>query len=537
MRIDASLDLTPNPVEPPDGPEAAPPRSDGATKISTADNRFVEPRQDDPSGPVRAPRRSGPGARPLVTMPSAPAAEGFITHPDGRSSFVGSSGDDRYTVSQNASGDLMVTNEVSGDVYTLPAVEVAKGVDILTAAGDDVITVDGSVRAELTLHGGFGDDHIDARNARGDLHMGGGRGADVLYGGKGDDIILGDTGDDRIYAGDGDDHVEGGEGDDRIEAGRGDDDVDGGVGHDRLYGEEGMDRLVGGLGDDEIFGGDGNDQVLGQDGDDEIDGGEGDDFVRGGDGADAVRGGAGSDALYADGEDTAVDAGSIYDPTTRRRVADAEHDLVVAEDGAPAATHLGSNDVRVDYDPAAVEQYLTDHPELVVAGDADFVARTKADLGAMLRSTQGQGLLDDLTTALAARGETLDLAEKTNGPGGGYSRGANRVRVGNWAATYGDGGSRHPLPVMFHELAHAYQDLVGAYPAGSTRYPAGTIRNAEAQVTGLPWIDASGTPQAADAHPYTDNKFRDELGLPGRTQYGSVEGVDPRAYVPPRRRP
>lgn len=424
--------------------------------------------------------------------------------PDGSQVFTGTEGDDTYTVSQNAGGDLVVRNEGSGTDFTLAAADISSGVTLQGLGGDDRFTVEDSVRADLTIRGGSGEDEIDGRLARGNL---------TLHGGSGDDVLRG---------------------------GRRDDQIRGGLGNDRIYGGDGDDQLHGNGGDDVVFGGLGDDQLIGHSGDDSLNGGGGDDFIMGRTGADRLSGGTGSDNIYADADDTRIAAGSTYDPAAGGITDDGAVDLIVAEDGAPATRGAGTEDVTVNYDRQAVDDYLRAHPELQAGTSGDdlsFRERIRADIGAMLSTPEGRGLLDDLTAAAAAAGETITLTELEGRPGGTYNRGTNVATSGSWAATYRDGANRHPLPVLYHELVHAYQDLVSGFPAGDTNFgnnAAGNpvnIPNREREATGLPWMDSTGTVRGGNELPYTDNAFRRALGLPERSSYGGESGA-PQGFVP-----
>ena len=394
-------------------------------------------------------------------LPNSP--EGFRENADGSHTFHGTSGDDHYTVAEAKNGTVTVTNDTTGATYSLTAAEAAQGVTIAAGAGDDRVSLDDSVRTPLKLEGGSGDDRLDASAARGDVQIEGGSGDDTLRGGAGNDAIAGGSGDDRIV------------------------------------------------------GGEGNDQLLGQDGDDTLSGMDGDDYVQGGAGADRARGGEGSDAIYADRDDTHIDAGN-----------DEAVDLIVAEQGSVAPTRIGATDQIHEFDPEATDAWLEAHPELAIDGSDDFVARTRADLGVMLGTTQGRGLLDDLAAGLRDDGDVLTLREKPleDGAGGLHRGSTDEIEVGQWSETYADGTQRMPLPVLFHELVHAYQNHVSGYPEGSTRHENGSdVRNTELQATGLPWYDEHGDLHPANELPYTDNQFREELGLAPRTRYGAGDGA------------
>ena len=129
-------------------------------------------------------------------------------------------------------------------------------------AGNDTIVLEGvKIDGETEIHGGAGNDLLDAANQTvgvrlfgdsGDDELKGGAGADTLYGGDGSDTLYGGAGNDVLYGGDG---------------------------NDVLYGGDGNDYLHGGSGVDEISGGAGNDLIVYDIVDSKLDGGEGIDFV------------------------------------------------------------------------------------------------------------------------------------------------------------------------------------------------------------------------------------------------------------------
>jgi Ca2+-binding RTX toxin-like protein len=454
---------------------------------------------DNPSGRQRntIQKRGPASAEAAALLGREKKREGFHENRDGSYTFNGGRGDDHYQVTHRADGSVVVRNEDTGKKYTLSGDDARQGVTINAGGGDDHLEITrepaskGGSQAGLTIEGGSGDDHISAKGTSGPI---------------------------EIRGGSGDDHLEGGDGDDEL---------DGGGGDDHLVGGKGMDALAGGDGDDHLEGGRGNDQVLGQGGDDHVAGGGGEDLIMGGEGADAIDGGAGGDAIYADREDTSIDAGSAG----KFPIADLTNDIIVSEEGSVAAQNLRDGDAELHYDPEATEEYLRDHPELVIDGSDDFVARTQADLGVMLSTEQGRGLLGELTAALRDKGETMKFVEKPNEAGGSQNSGQNTVRVGMWAEMYDDGSNRAPLPVLFHEMVHQYQDLVSGYPEGKSTFEGGhTTNNLEREATGLSWIDEDGDYHPADELPFTDNQFRRELGLVERTEYGNVGG-EPTGYA------
>jgi Ca2+-binding RTX toxin-like protein len=117
----------------------------------------------------------------------------------------------------------------------------------------------------------------------------------TMIGTRGNDHLEGTPGNDVIVAFEGNDAINGLGGNDLICTGDGDDTVLGGAGADFLDGENGNDRLKGGSGKDLLSGENGNDKLKGGPGKDTLLGGAGRDVLRGGKGPDALRGGPGKD--------------------------------------------------------------------------------------------------------------------------------------------------------------------------------------------------------------------------------------------------
>lgn len=168
-------------------------------------------------------------------------------------SIVGTTGNDRITVSSNGIG-LTVTRNGVASVYPVSSVT---RIAVQGWAGDDYIEVGSNVAANVLILGGDGNDT---------LH--GGAGNDTIYGGAGNDLIYGHGG------------------------------------NDSLFGETGADTLLGGAGNDTISGGNGADSIDGGAGNNVLNGDGGKDTIRCANGSvDTVDGGAGTDTVYADKND------------------------------------------------------------------------------------------------------------------------------------------------------------------------------------------------------------------------------------------
>jgi Ca2+-binding RTX toxin-like protein len=129
-------------------------------------------------------------------------------------------------------GDDYITINFDGSVWagdgddTLDLSDAFRG-EVWAQAGNDTILVHGEC-VEPEIHGGDGDDLIDATGNAYGVAIYGGAGADVIYGTDYDDQIYGGTGAD-IMAGNGGNDVFFASGDNAA------DHVNGGGGSDRLY--------------------------------------------------------------------------------------------------------------------------------------------------------------------------------------------------------------------------------------------------------------------------------------------------------------
>ncbi len=449
----------------------------------------------------------GIGGRQHAPRPAAPLPndEGFHTDASGRPTFYGTDDDSNYLVEQTDDG-VKITNLDTNDVFEIGHDELQGHLAISLRDGDDHVIVDESVTISLAIGGGDGDDVIDASLAQGAIFAQGGDGDDTIYGGANDDTL------------------------------------DGGAGDDEIRGGEGTDWVSGNTG---------NDSLLGQGGDDVVTGGEGHDVVMGGEGADRLYGGDGSDAIYADADDTRIDAGLVQGRRGTPPGGDEFEDLIVAEQGAVAVDGLDAGDVVAHHDPAATQAWLDAHPEFEIdQSDPDFAARVFADLGVMLATPHSADLLDELAQALDDANEHIVFIPRDR-PGASWGwaddeslddtyeleSSLRTVPYETQVELLGDvvavrpESNRFPLPATFHELVHAYQWLIGPDAEGTTVFEDGTdVENDELQATGLDWLDANldvqpgGVGADRNGTPYSDNAFREALGLRLRQRYGGAQG-------------
>lgn len=196
--------------------------------------------------PAPLPNKNDSAAEPLqpeavfLTTVTASSATGSMTDKGKPSLMVGSSADNKYTVTN---AHTRVEEKAGGGNDS-----VRTSVDYtLDANVESLALVDNAIRGTgNNLDNGIKGN--DQNNILAGLD-----GNDTIHGLAGDDMLYGDNGNDRLFGGDGNDTLYGGNGDDAL---FGDD------GNDTLFGGSGIDRLQGGKGDDILWGGEGADIFL-----------------------------------------------------------------------------------------------------------------------------------------------------------------------------------------------------------------------------------------------------------------------------------
>jgi Ca2+-binding RTX toxin-like protein len=241
---------------------------------------------------------------------------------------AGTTGADRILIQPASGGRINVryNNALFGPFSD------AQRVVVIGFAGNDNITVSGSLPYPVAFYGGDGNDYLS-----------GGSRADILDGGEGTDRLFGNGGNDELYGGPGNDTLSGGAGDDLLDGDsttdliadvtsqdlasligavdlpdaslHGRDNLSGVAGNDILYGQGGGDVLNGGAGNDQMYagegsdkldGGSGNDLLAGEAGADKLYGRAGRDTLVGGDDLDTIYGGTGMDLIYGGDVDLAT---------------------------------------------------------------------------------------------------------------------------------------------------------------------------------------------------------------------------------------
>jgi hypothetical protein len=410
--------------------------------------------------------------------------------------------DDLVLVSTGAADDQVRVriDPDTGHTQVLVAGQVAVsdlgGSELVLRTGDgaDTVVVQATVTAGVTVLGGAGDD--------------------VLSGGSGDDHLYGSSGHDTLLGGGGDDIGDGGAERDYLDGGDGADTLDGGDGADTLYGLGGTDHLSGGAGRDYLFGGRGDDILLG---------GAGDDVLADSHGASALLGGSGLDRGYTQADPP----GARPRPGEQHQV-----ELRYAAPAQPADAAPQADGAAIQADGAAIQ----------IDGTAQFAARLEADLDLLRASPTGRQLLTELDRGLAAGDgwrpgdgpDTLTIRELALGGANGYAQTDGEQHIVGYEPTYDTlTDTAPPVVVLYHELAHSYDQLHGyEFPGSHTDrdviWSDGRwmdAPNLERVAVGLPF-DADGDPTTPDRldprHPFplTENGLRAELGEPLRLAYG-----------------
>jgi hypothetical protein len=395
----------------------------------------------------------------------------------------------------------------------------------------------------LTIRAGDGNDTIRvSKNVRLNLTLEGGAGRDYIQGGSGNDRIEGGDGNDTIYGGAGRDYINGGAGNDKLY---------GGAGNDTIYGGSGNDYMQGNAGDDYLEGGTGNDHALGGDGHDVVSGGLGDDILEGGRGNDKIYAGAGNDRLYGN---------VIGDRHPERKTG---NDTIYSQKADRVAKNAGTTIVNVELVGTPGSRSVR------IEGSPEFVQRVTADIEFLRSSPTGRQMLEGFDRAFdASRSPTNDgntvtireLTEEDNGfaaPADGtknsldpvtgrknegtdvtiyYNTQLNQFPFRNPNNPADAWRDLDPVVVLYHEMAHGYDDVNGVMQPWA-RYQANNpvdndprdrgVPNRERQAVGLendgiPYDfdgDPATPPTTANPHALTENGLRDELGRQRRPRY------------------
>lgn len=371
---------------------------------------------------------------------------------------------DQIRLSQRSDGMLVIANN---DASLTVSPKQTDRVVIDALGGNDLVIVDGSVTVPVSIDAGDGNDVVDCSAATVGVCVDGGLGNDVIKGGSGGDSLYGGYGSDRLAGGDGVDYLDGGPGNDTLR---------GGPGHDMLFGGLGQDILLGGPDDD---------------------------LMVGGPGADQFNGGQGQQTTYATPDDRRfafLNAGKLH---------------WVKGD----ASNLASM-IDIQGDPSFRLRVISDLQAL------ESIPMGRSLLGGINAGTHKITIIESMTsndTTILDSADAFLNADGSAGSGSGTTISYNpgKTAIGDVSQPWME---RPPVVGLFHELVHALNATTGTMQPGKV----GDVPQLELQAIGLPlthgiaW-DNDGDPRTAPTSrnlpAYTENGFRQFLGLPLRTAY------------------
>ena len=408
---------------------------------------------------------------------------------------------------------------VNGDINTI---NTGRGKDNISVAGNNSWVNAGAGSDNITTSGntnyieaGKGDDNITA-NGRNDTIYGG-KGNDTITGGNGNYTIYGEQGRDTIDVGNGKNYIDGGKGNDIINAGNGRNDIYGRDGNDKINAGDGNNYIEGGKGNDNINAGNGNNVIYGLNGKDNINVGNGDNYIDGGRGNDNINAGDGSNIIFG-----GRNVDNINTSSTTSRIWDDNLGNVNAG--------TGSQVNRYDY----FENWGLGS-SISVKGDDDFTMRVESDLESYKHLQTGQKMLSELDNS----GHNVTIQQTTDQNGYASPHEGDKAYV-NPDGTRGEGTDStisynpsfftdrlgKPISILFHEMAHAYDNATGTkQPGEMIREDGSTVNRRENQAVGLSTEGGievehpDGTVTTGNPEGLTENAIRNELGIAERTRY------------------
>ncbi|PRA23217.1 M91 family zinc metallopeptidase [Pseudomonas poae] len=412
-------------------------------------------------------------------------------------------GNDAVRLSEGKNGGIVT--HVNGQSYAIPFNangQSQQSININTGGGDDAVAIDHTVKHDVNI----------------DL-------------GEGNDKFFAGSGKTKVFGGDGDDVINLGSGESYAEGGRGDDIITGGQGHATIYGGPGSDELRAGGGPDTKI--------------NYVDGGDGKDVIFGGRGHNILVGGNDDDFIYA-GDKSTIITGKGQDWVQTR----SKDDHVIGQNTDDLSNvHPSSSVIETIPSNSAGQRGI------VIQGSEAFKQRVNDDLETLRSTRSGQEtlkIIDSLQAPVTLReGEsgsfyhysdpgTRRMDEEQRGlartPAVIYD-GIAGVPAQNPVVEYdrtfsAPGYQRPPVVVLQHELSHAVNGGQGTIFPNSSNvwngYAFESEPNYERQAVGLdtnyffdfdnnPWT----LPTNTNPWPYNENALLRELKLPIRQRYGA----------------
>ncbi|MBP1125753.1 MULTISPECIES: M91 family zinc metallopeptidase [Pseudomonas] len=381
-----------------------------------------------------------------------------------------------------------------------------------TQGGNDLIHIAENVTRPILVDSGEGDDHIFA-----------GGGYTRIFAGPGNDIILNHRGPAYIEGGDGADQI--------FSLADGEMTVYAGAGDDKVIAASGLAFINGGEGDDQLTGGSAHNILTGGPGNDLIQAGPRSNVLYTGEGLDVVTQLKPDDKVFANPNSGLAAAGQFI-----------AHGLTPS-DTSPECPHPQA--LVTDIQPLSLQ-----NSGIRVIGSVEFQQRVNDDLQLLANSPNGQHLFRALDAAELRSGTPINIYELQDEANGLFVPSPastppsfiqdNRPGTPSYGgAVYYNpsfiGNRMSNIPLLYHELCHAYNVVTGTSLQGASldgadgNKPRPIIPNHELQAVGLPTDaiafdfdnDPSTPPTHTNATPFTENGIREELGMPPRKQYSS----------------
>jgi hypothetical protein len=418
--------------------------------------------------------------------------------------------DSQIRISQSAE---TVSVNVDGKIYRFSGAD-AQHLNIRGSGKQETITIDCSVKVNLMVDSGDGNDIITNH----------GRGNNTLNGGSGNDKIFDDgAGSDALNGSDGDDTIRG--------RGKGSYTINGDAGNDALFGGSGENKIVDTSGINYLSDGKGGHTNI-------VDSGE-------------------HDIIVALQPDT-----SVLSMSSTAAIYTGAGDPVISNFGGLATIYTQNKNPTRLFSLLGLNRVVNVDAEgqpgssLRIKGSAQFKAKVEADMEVLRASPDGRNMLRTLDAQYAQNGKRVTIKEldepiamehmsstenaltepedfddavlrKNGTPGAGTN--ATVYYNPDISPGVAKGLMTPPVVELFHEMGHVYNMVTGTMQDGQNRATAFDkgVGNWERQVLGL---EGEGVPYDFDHDPttppttynpleFTENGERIEMGLSRRWVY------------------
>lgn len=227
----------------------------------------------------------------------------------------GTEGSDSISITQKENGWLSVN--MNGKLSNYRPSE-AKSLIFMTGSGNDAIIADSSVKYDLHIIAGNGNNTIQTGSGNDLISVGNGN--NRIIAGKGNDMIIAGNGNNTIDSGSGNDIITAGKGNNTIYSGKtdgassvpdkGNDIINAGKGGNTVTAGNGTNVINLGNGSDSVTVGNGKNFINTAGGNDTVNAGRGNDLITTSNGNDTINAGHGNNIIFAAGGDNRISAGA-----------------------------------------------------------------------------------------------------------------------------------------------------------------------------------------------------------------------------------